>query len=115
MSKPLPTSPATQPPGPGEEADLCHTLADFHGAQGRMVIGTCLRSYLDPLVLTPTEVIHNGRLLKALLGQGQLVENAAVKVAIAQARKPGQEQRTRRQAIQAAIDETLALVRSYLR
>jgi hypothetical protein len=89
-----------------DEAELCASLADYHGWQARVVIGVALRSYLDPLVLTPTEVIHHAKALKALMDSGQLVEGAAAKIATVQARLPGQEQRARRVAIQTAIDET---------
>lgn len=110
MSSPLPNRPVASPStttiGSVEEAELCATLSDFHAWQSRIVIGVALRSYLDPLVLTPTEIIHNAKALKALLETGQLVEAAAAKIATVQARAPGQEQRARRMAIQTAIDET---------
>ncbi len=94
-----------------DEAELCTSLADFHGEQGRMVIGIALRQYLDTMVLTPTEVIHNAKLLKALLDQSQLVEVATAKVATVQARIPGQDQKARRTAVQNAINETSAKAR----
>lgn len=117
VSKPLTTSRPAPTVAAGtigalDEAELCHTLADFHGAQGRMVIGISVRQYLDSLVLTPTEVIHNNKLLKALLEQGQLIENAIVKVATVQARVPGQDPKARRMAIQNAIGETSVKARA---
>ncbi|WP_298378221.1 serine/threonine-protein kinase [Azospirillum sp.] len=110
MSSPLPNRSVAPSPsttvGIVDEAELCTSLADYHAWQARVVIGVALRSYLDPLVLTPTEVIHNPKALKALMDSGQLVENAAAKIATVQARAPGQEQRARRVALQTAIDET---------
>lgn len=110
MSSPLPNRPVAPSPstsvGVVDEAELCASLADYHAWQARVVIGVALRSYLDPLVLTPTEVIHHAKALKALMDSGQLVESAAAKIATVQARLPGQEQRARRLAIQTAIDET---------
>lgn len=110
MSSPLPNrlvaSPHSTSVGIVDEAELCASLADYHAWQARVVIGVALRSYLDPLVLTPTEVIHHAKALKALMDSGQLVESAAAKIATVQARLPGQEQRARRVAIQTAIDET---------
>ncbi|MCG5242103.1 serine/threonine-protein kinase [Azospirillum doebereinerae] len=110
MSKPLPSRPAVPPPsasvGTLDEAELCTSLADYHGWPARMTMGIALRSHLDPLALTPTELIHHAKPLKALLEQGQLVENAAARIATVQSRTPGQEQRARRVALQCAIDET---------
>jgi len=115
VSSPLPNRPATPPPsstvGSLDEAELCASLAEYHGWQARMIIGVALRSYLDPLVLTPTEIIHHAKPLKTLLGHGQLIESAAVKIATVQARLPGQDQRTRRLALQSAIDETWSKAR----
>ncbi|AWK88019.1 serine/threonine protein kinase [Azospirillum thermophilum] len=95
-----------------DEAEPCGTLAEFHGPRGRMVLGIVLRQYLESLLITPTEAIHHAKLLKTLMEQGQLVENAAQKVATVQARQPGQDQRTRRLALQAAIDETWVKARA---
>ncbi len=110
MSSPLPNRPVASSSsaviGSLDEAELCTTLSDFHAWQSRIAISVALRSYLDPLVLTPTELIHNAKALKALLETGQLVEAASAKIAALQARAPGQEQRARRMAIQTAIDET---------
>lgn len=114
MSRPLSTpqgSASTGTAGGLDEAELCHSLAEFHGEMGRVVIGMVLRNYLDSQVLTPTEVIHSNKLLKPLLDQGQLAESAIVKVAMVQARLPGQDQKARRMAIQKAIDETSAKAR----
>ena len=95
-----------------DEAEVCQTMADYHGPLGRTVMGIVLRQYLDSLILTPTEVIHSHKHLKALLEQGTLVENALIKVTAAQARGPGQDPRARRLAIQNAITETQAKARA---
>ncbi len=110
VSSPLPSRPVA-PSSPStvgtvDEAELCGSLAEYHGWQSRMVIGVALRTYLDPLVLTPTEIIHHAKPLKALMGHGQLIENAALKIATIQARIPGQDPKARRLALQTAIDET---------
>src|SRR5690606_8047518 len=93
--------PAAQVPltvGTVEEADLCQTLAEYHGLQGRTVIGIVLRGHLDAQALTPTEIIHVHKLLRPLTEQGQLLESALAKIVAAQARQPGQDQRVRRVA-----------------
>ncbi|WP_223677886.1 serine/threonine-protein kinase [Azospirillum agricola] len=116
MPSPLPSRPAAPPPpsavGAFDEAELCGSLAECHGWQGRMVIGIALRSYLDPLFLTPTELIHHAKPLKVLLGHGQLVESAVARIAAVQGRLPGQEPRARRLALQAAVDESWAKARA---
>lgn len=95
-----------------DEVEPCDSLPDYHALPARLVIGTVLRSYLDPLFLTPTEVIHLAKPLKACLEQGTLIEAALSKVAAAQARAPGQEQQTRKRAIRAAVDESWAKARA---
>lgn len=77
-----------------------------------MVVGIALRQHLDGLVLTPTELIHNNRHLKALLAKTTLVESALGKVATVQARLPGQEAKTRRRALDNAVAETSAKARA---
>lgn len=110
MSRPLPTLQAG-PVGAFDEADICTTVADYHAAPSRIVIGAALRPYLDSMVLTPTEVIHGAKALRQLLDQGPLVEVAVGKVATVQARTPGHDPKSRRGAIQDAIAETSAKAR----
>ncbi|ANC91294.1 serine/threonine protein kinase [Azospirillum humicireducens] len=95
-----------------DEAEQCGVLADYHALPARMVIGVVLRPYLDPLCLTPTELIHLAKPLKSCLDQGMVVEAAITKVAAVQARAPGQEQMRRRQAIRGAVDESWARARA---
>ncbi|WP_434619453.1 serine/threonine-protein kinase [Azospirillum sp. B2RO_4] len=95
-----------------DEVEPCDSLPDYHALPARLVIGVVLRSYLDPLFLTPTELIHLAKPLKACLEQGTLIEAALSKVAAAQARAPGQEQQTRKRAIRTAVDESWAKARA---
>ncbi|WP_244433920.1 protein kinase, partial [Azospirillum sp. B506] len=95
-----------------DEAELCGTLADYHALPARLMIGVVLRSYLDPLRLTPTEVIHLVKPLKSCLEQGTLIEAAITRIATVQARAPGQELQLRRRAIRAAVDESWAKART---
>lgn len=103
---------ASGPAGTLDEAALCQTLADHHGGPARMVIGIALRQHLDGLVLTPTELIHNGRHLKALQAKATLMESALGKVAAVQARLPGQESKARRRVLDNAVSETAAKARA---
>ncbi|QCO16759.1 serine/threonine protein kinase (plasmid) [Azospirillum brasilense] len=103
---------APGPVGTLDEAALCHTLADHHGGPARMVIGIVLRPHLDGLVLTPTELIHNSRHLKALQLKTTLMDSALGRVATVQARLPGQEAKARRRALDSAVAETTAKARA---
>ncbi|WP_376959313.1 serine/threonine-protein kinase [Azospirillum sp. A26] len=94
-----------------DEAELCGALADYQALPARLVIGVALRSYLDPLLLTPTELIHLAKPLKSCLEQGSLVEAAITRIATIQARAPGQDLQLRRRAIRAAVDESWAKAR----
>lgn len=105
--------PQSQPAmGSLEEAELCGDMEDYHALPARMVIGVVLRQYLDPLCLTPTELIHLAKPLKSCLEQGTLVDSAVARIAAVQARAPGQEQQRRRQAIRSAVDESWARARA---
>jgi len=94
-----------------DEAELCGALADYHALPARLVIGVAMRSYLDPLLLTPTELIHLAKPLESCLEQGSLVEAAIARIATIQARAPGQDLQVRRRAIRAAVDESWAKAR----
>lgn len=97
--------------GTVDDAEMCETLADYQGLRSRIVIGNVLRAYLDAQVLLPSEVMYVNRHLKALTDQGPLANNAITRVAAAQARQPGQQQRARVQAMQAAFNEIQAKAR----
>ncbi|WP_246203344.1 hypothetical protein [Azospirillum brasilense] len=103
---------APGPAGTLDEAVLCQTLADHHGGPARTVIGIVLRPHLDSLVLTPTELIHSSRHLKALQAKATLMEAALGRVATVQARLPGQDAKARRRALDNALSETVAKARA---
>lgn len=103
---------AAGPAGTLDEAVLCQTLADHHDGPARMVIGIALRPHLDSLVLTPTELIHSSRHLKALQSKATLMESALGRVATVQARLPGQDAKARRRALDHALFETMAKARA---
>ena len=94
-----------------DEAELCGALPDYHALSARLVIGAVMRSFLDPLLLTPTELIHLAKPLKSCLDQGSLIEAAITRIATIQARAPGQDLQVRRRAIRAAVDESWAKAR----
>lgn len=88
-----------------EEAELCSGLPDYYALPSRIVMGVVFRSYLDSMVLTPFEIAHNHKLLRGLLEQTTLVENAMIRVSTVQARLPGQEAKARKAALQNAANE----------
>lgn len=91
-----------------DEAELCAGLPDYYALPSRIVMGVVFRSYLDSMVLTPFEIIHNHKLLRGLLEQTTLVENAMIRVSTVQARLPGQDAKTRKAALQNAANELAA-------
>ncbi len=97
--------------GTVDDVEMCETLADYQGLRARIIMGTVLRAYLDAQVLLPSEVMYVNRHLKALTDQGPLANNAITRIAAAQARQPGQQQRARVQAMQAAFNEIQAKAR----
>ena len=108
------TAAAIAPPPPAstvgliDEAELCESAADYFAPGARAVIAHLLRAPLDAQVLTPTELLHNHKALKALLALGPVLEAAVGRVVTAQGRLQGQSPRGRREAIQAAIEEAVA-------
>ncbi|MEI7610907.1 MAG: hypothetical protein WCJ64_26280, partial [Rhodospirillaceae bacterium] len=94
--------------GPIDEVELCESAADYFAPGARAVIALLLRAPLDAQVLTPTELLHNHKALKTLLALGPVLEAAVERVVAVQGRLLGQSLRSRREAIQAAIDEAVA-------
>lgn len=103
---------STAATGSIDDAELCQSLEDYHGVGSRVAAGILFRSFLDSTVTTPFEVIHSAKAMKALTEQGTVVENAAIRVAMVQARLLGQEQKSRKAAILKALEETQSRARS---
>ncbi|NYZ12167.1 serine/threonine protein kinase [Azospirillum sp. RWY-5-1] len=70
-----------------------------------------LRTWLEPLCVTPFELIHNAKFMKSLLEQGTVLDTALTRVATIQARFPGQDQKTRRATLQDALNRTTTRAR----
>jgi hypothetical protein len=105
-----PTPPAST--GGFDEAEVCESLADYHGLQSRMIIAALLRPYLDSTNLTPTELIHNASHLLTLMKQPPLIDGAIAKVIQLQVRSGNPEQqKARRKSIEGAIAETVGRAR----
>ena len=108
-SPPSPLPPSAGAVGLIDEVGLCETTADFFAPASRATITQLLRAQLDVQLLTPTELLHNHKALKALLAQGPIVEVAVGRVVALQGRLPGETVRGRREAIQSALEAVRAL------
>jgi hypothetical protein len=78
------------------EAPICTELSDAFGLSSRLTIGRLFRAYLDEVLLTPTELLHNAREMKRLADKGSLLMNAVDQISRLQAPQGGEEGKTRR-------------------
>ncbi|WP_119422074.1 hypothetical protein [Desertibaculum subflavum] len=67
----------------------CDTLEDLYGGRSRRAISQLLRSFLDQMGITATELLHNYRYGKKLDSMGSLRVAAAYKIAQARADQTG--------------------------
>ncbi len=65
------------------EGRVCETLTDFVGLESRIVMNRVLREFLDHMVITPTELLHNFSYQKKLDSLG-LIDSAVSQLAQAQ-------------------------------
>ncbi len=79
-----------------EAPPLCHTAAECFAVEGRMVMNRLLRGYVERVVVTPTEILHNYTELKRLLDKDSLAVTAVGRVAALQAERAGLDARARR-------------------
>ncbi|OIR09150.1 hypothetical protein GALL_87570 [mine drainage metagenome] len=95
-----------------QEAPLCHSADDFLGLSARLAFGRLARKYLDEMVLTPTELLHNAAEMKRFADKDRLLMTAVDSIATLQARQFGLEQKARRDALYKAWDQGLARARA---
>jgi hypothetical protein len=109
-----------RPPKPKKEIGLsatikdakpCATLEEFFGLDSRNVIGRLLRDFLDSLVITPTELLHNYGYMKKLDNMGNLVNSGVHHIAKGQADGGKGTVKERTEAIHKLIRETMSLAR----
>ncbi|WP_146210788.1 hypothetical protein [Azospirillum sp. TSO35-2] len=79
-----------------EPPPLCHRAEDVFAVEGRMVINRLLRNYVDRVVVTPTELLHNHAELKRLQDKDNLFASAVGRVAALQAERAKIDGRARR-------------------
>ena len=89
---------------PIEEAPLCTSDAQFYGVESRLAIGRLLRSYLERMVVTPTEILHNHQEARRLLDRDTLVPTALARVASLQSGRNGDGATARRDELFRIID-----------
>ena len=90
---------------PIEEAPMCMASADLHRPDARNTMHRVLRQYIDKMVLTPTEIMHNHRELKRVLDFEALVPSAVSRVASLQAKESGETPAQRNRALFDMINE----------
>ncbi len=86
------------------EGRLCTTLEQFVGLESRIVMNRVLREFLDHMMITPTELIHNYSYQKKLDSLG-LVDSAVSQLAQAQSNAGHGDMRSRIDAIYKLVDQ----------
>ena len=89
---------------PIEEAPLCTSDAQFYGVDSRLAMGRLLRSYIERMVVTPTEILHNHAEVRRLLDRDSLVPTALARVASLQSGRGGNGATARRDELFRIID-----------
>lgn len=82
-----------------EAPPICVRPDDMFAVESRMVMNRILRSYIDRMVVTPTEIMHNYSELKRLLDRDNIAAQAVGRVAALQAEKVKTDGRVRRDEI----------------
>lgn len=82
-----------------EAPPICVKPDDMFAVESRMVMNRILRSYIDRMVVTPTEIMHNYSELKRLLDRDNIAAQAVGRVAALQAEKVKSDGRARRDEI----------------
>ena len=68
-----------------DAASRCEEIEEYYGTDSRFTVGRVLRQYLEEVVVTPTEIMHNFAELKRLRDKDALVPSAIGHVAQVQA------------------------------
>ncbi len=78
-----------------EEAPVCASPDDLYGPSSRKIVNRLFRQYLDKALLTPTEIMHNGREMKRVMDFESIVQTAIDRVARVQKGAEGQDAKKR--------------------
>lgn len=113
----------TRPPKNKKEVGLsgsinaappCNSLADLFALDARVIINRIFREFLDKLVITPSELLHNYGYIKKLDATGNLISGAVFQVAQAQANAGQGAVKERVNALYKLVDEARMLARDTL-
>jgi len=105
------TSPQKSEAGEEQRVAVCASVDDLYQSPSRGMIGTLSRSFLDQLVLTPTELLHSSRHQLRLESAGTLMRDIMERAAVAQGRAMGMATRDRARDLQKLLDEGGTFIR----
>lgn len=97
---------------PVEESPVCEELEDFYGFEARQTIGRLLRKYLDENGITALELLHSPVLIKWLVKDDVLINQAVQNIARIQAKKTGEKQMERVDHLYDAVNRITERARS---
>ena len=83
----------------------CETLKDCLATDSRQVMVRIFRDYLNQIVITPTELIHDFKELRRIQDKDSLVRSAIDRVAFLQTRESERNARTRRDELFHLLDQ----------
>jgi hypothetical protein len=95
-------------------APPCDTLDDFFALEARVLMGRVFREFLDKLVITPSELLHNYSYIKKLDATGNLITGAVFQIGQAQANAGLGAVKDRVNALHRLVDEAKMLARDTL-
>lgn len=95
-------------------APPCDSLDDFFALEARVLMGRVFREFLDKLVITPSELLHNYSYVKKLDATGNLISGAVFQIAQAQANAGLGAVKDRANALHRLVDEAKMLARDTL-
>lgn len=87
---------------------VCKQTRDYFSLESRSVMNIIFRNYLETVMLTPSEVLHNPRELRRLQDYESILMSAADVVAKLQIKITGQSLKERRQELVDASDQIVA-------
>ena len=96
-----------------EPPPVCETDTDFHGYGSRQFINRLFRAYLDKVVLTPLEIVHDFKEFKRLQNEGMLLSGAVERAAQLQAGEGGADAKARAEEIHNLVDTLIGRARKY--
>lgn len=95
-------------------APPCDSIEDFFALEARVLMGRVFREFLDKLVITPSELLHNYSYIKKLDATGNLISGAVFQIGQAQANAGLGTVKDRVNALHRLVDEAKMLARDTL-